>query len=638
MSSARSPIALLTIALLIASCAPMAPRDMTPLTEIRSPLLADAEAALALGDTSSALTLLRMAAAEVAEPGATGLRLEAAALALEQGDTTPARALLGSRHAEATPANAAIASLLRTRLAADLPASTIIERLRGLPAPLSPRLEALRLRTLARAEAAEGNINAALDHWLAVGELAVSGPQRYASQARLWSMLMAAPLPTLREALAGVGDNAARAWLQLAIGVRNRALDPAQTRQFVRDWRQRHTAIDPGEAFVERLRAVQRADLAPPATVAVLLPLSGELAGAGEAIHRGLLAGHYADGSGPDRPRLLFYDVGADSDVSAANARVIEAYNEAVSAGAGLVIGPLRKAAVRALLASDDLPVPVLALNRVAAPAASDSVRQFGLAPEDDARAVAALAAALDHERLLILARGDDWGGRVGRAFADAFETAGGRILAQRRYPPGEQDLRGPIRDLFELDLSEQRRQRLASITGEDFGFEPRRRQDADGVFIAAFGEDARLVTPQIRFHRGIDLPVFAVSESYPQNPTAAANEDLDGVMLTRMPWLLADTAQPVAAGARRQLDAADPDAAPRQLVALGVDSYRLLSRLDALERSPEQHLPGATGRLHLDTEGRIRRQLIPARISARGLERLRRAPRTDTPLPAYLP
>ena len=97
MSSARIAIALLTIALLIAGCAPMTPQDVTPLDEIRSPQLDDAEEALALGDTSRAITLLRAAAEQLPEPEATGLQLEAATLALELDEM--AGYARGDRHA-----------------------------------------------------------------------------------------------------------------------------------------------------------------------------------------------------------------------------------------------------------------------------------------------------------------------------------------------------------------------------------------------------------------------------------------------------------------------------------------------------------------------------------------------------------
>ncbi|MEX0449424.1 penicillin-binding protein activator [Spiribacter sp. 221] len=629
MFSVRIPIALLTIALLVAGCAPMAPRDAAQLAEISSPQLDDAEAALARGNTSRAIMLLRSAAAQLPDPEATGLRLEAATLALELDDPEPAGEWLGTREARATPSNTAVATLLRTRLDPDLPPMEVIDRLGTLPAPLSSRMEPLRLQSLARAEAARGNLESAIAHRVSLADRALSRERRLANESALWTMLMEAPMPALRETLAETPDRAVAAWLQLAVGVRNRALRPAETQAFIADWRDEHERIAISESFVDGLLSAQRAALSPPRIVGVLLPLSGELAAAGRAIQEGILAAYYAEAGMADRPRLLFFDVGD------AGRDVVAAYDAAVAAGAERIIGPLSKSGVRELVSAESLPVPVLALNRVQSTSGNESVMQFGLAPENDARAVAALARAMGYEQLLVMARDDEWGSRVSAAFRDAFEEAGGRILGQRRYPPEQDDLTGPIRSLFQLDLSDGRYQRLRSITGEGFGFEARRRQDTDGVFMAAFGRDARLIAPQIRFHRGIDLPILAISESYPQQHQAGADNDLSGVILTRMPWLLDGAPNDAGAGAREQLREADPEADPGQLVALGVDSYRLQRALDALARSPELHFPGVTGRLSLDREGVIRRQLMPARITSGGLEPLQPA---QSDIPAYLP
>ncbi|MEX0429952.1 penicillin-binding protein activator [Spiribacter insolitus] len=632
MFSARIAIALLTIALLIAGCAPMTPQDATPLDEIRSPQLDDAEEALALGNTSRAITLLRAAAEQLPKPEATGLQLEAATLALELDDSAPAERWLGTREANATPSNRAVATLLRTRLNPELPPTEVVDRLGTLPAALSARMEPLRLQSLARAEGARGDLAAAIDYRVSLADLTLSREQRLNNESALWAILMEATIPAVRESLSGQPNEAVEGWLQLAIGVRNRALQPAETETFIADWRDAQGSIEISDSFVDGVLAEQRADLSPPPVVAVLLPLTGELAAAGSAIQEGLLAAYYAEADRDDRPRLLFFDVGA------AGRDVTAAYDAAVAAGADQVIGPLSKSGVRELVSAESLPVPVLALNRVPSRPGNDNVVQFGLAPENDARAVAAMASAMGHHRLLVMARDDEWGSRVSAAFRSAFQEAGGEILGQRRYPPDQDDLTGPIQSLFQLDLSDERYQRLRSITGEGFGFEARRRQDADGVFMAAFGRDARLITPQIRFHRGIDLPVFAISESYPQQQQAGADNDLSGVMLARMPWLLDEAPNDAGAGARQQLREANPERDPGQLVALGVDSYRLLRGLDALAGSTELYLPGATGRLSLNAEGLIQRQLIPARITSAGLERVQPARENGSGLPAYLP
>src|SRR3546814_7116740 len=94
----------------------------------------------------------------------------------------------------------------------------------------------------------------------------------------------------------------------------------------------------------------------PPLKLAVLLPLSGNLATAGASVRDGLLAGYY--GEHRTRPEILFYDT-ANSSGGA-----IAAYNKAVADGADPVLGPLGRDGVEAVFRSVQPRVPVLALNR----------------------------------------------------------------------------------------------------------------------------------------------------------------------------------------------------------------------------------------------------------------------------------
>jgi len=360
---------------------------------------------------------------------------------------------------------------------------------------------------------------------------------------------------------------------------------------------------------------MQRAMLNPPRKVAVLLPLSGDLEAAGEAIRRGILAAHYASLE-TTRPELRFFDVGPDGMNAA------EAYQQAVTEGAGMVIGPLAKAAVNRLLSTGPTAVPVIALNRAEAATNQGEFYQFGLAPEEDARAIAALAIERGHQRLLTFSAADSWGARVATAFTTAFEEAGGEIVDRGRFPLAQEDLAEPIRALLDLDRSDARSERLRQITGERFRHEPRRRQDIDGIFIGAFEDSARLIVPQLRFHRAFELPVFATAQSYPNFESEVANDDLAGMWMPRLPWLLNEPSDPLDRDAAEQLANALPSFRPGPLTALGIDSYRLLYGIEALAQNPALQKSGATGRLSVDGDGRIQRQLPVVQVTTRGLRR----------------
>lgn len=615
MSIPRVPTLLLIIGLLVSGCSSLPTRDAQPLETIDSPRIDDAEAALALGDPASAITLLQMAANNFPEPTSTGLRLEAARLALTLDDPALARATLDAADVTATAGNQAVAALIRTRLDDTLSDEAVIERLETLSAPLSRRMEPYRLQSLVGARASRGDLTGAISTWQSLERQALAPEQRRITEARLWQALSETPMAELEAAVDSTTNAIAARWLKLALGVREHALDPAATRSFVNEWKRSPSTSDVSSATLERIFAIQRADLSPPRRVAVLLPLSGDLADAGQAVRDGLLAAYYADDA--DRPALAFFDVGANG------MDVTSAYREAIAAGAGRIIGPLRKSAVRDLLASTDLRVPVIALNRIRSDRTGSAFQQFGLAPENDAIATASLARQLGHERLLIIHRDDDWGERVASAFETALTAAGGEIAGRQTYPPDQDDLSAPIKALLLIDDSEDRHDRLESITGERYGFEARRRRDTDGIFIAAFERDARLVVPQLRFHRAIDLPVFGISDSFPEQPEIAASRDLGGLIFARMPWLLDHSASAIAADARRQLEAVRSGKPPASLEGLGVDSYRLMAGIDALTRNPGLAMPGVTGQLSVNPDGQVERALQPVRVGPDGLERL---------------
>ncbi|MEO7916757.1 MAG: penicillin-binding protein activator, partial [Dokdonella sp.] len=89
--------------------------------------------------------------------------------------------------------------------------------------------------------------------------------------------------------------------------------------------------------------------------VALLLPMTGPVAGVGAAIRDGFFTAYFADPN-EGRPQISVYDAGRTPDDAVA------AYTRAVADGASHVVGPLLREAVGRLF-KQALPVRVLALN-----------------------------------------------------------------------------------------------------------------------------------------------------------------------------------------------------------------------------------------------------------------------------------
>ena len=170
-----------------------------------------------------------------------------------------------------------------------------------------------------------------------------------------------------------------------------------------------------------------------------------------------------------------------------------------------------------------------------------------------------------------------------------------------------------PLRRLLNIDESENRARTLRATLQTDLKFEPRRRQDADFVFMAAFPRQARQIPPQLKFFYAGDLPIYATSHIYDGRPDPAKDRDLDGVNFTDMPWLLGEQTTPL----RQAVEAAWPSAGGlRRLQALGADAYQLIPYLTLLRGSSYEEFAGATGRLTVGNDNRVRRTPLWARFS----------------------
>ncbi len=584
-------------------------------------------------------------------------RLRAAEAFRRGGDLESARQTLDELDPRALTQDQALrAGIVRTdaALAAGLPE----DALNFLP-DLTPdiqgerRAEILALR-LQAFRAMESNVDAMLDA-LQLQRLAPDPQQRTEIEDIIWSLMAAMDIEAL-QSLASL-DPALPGWIALqdvaAIG-----LDQQQRFQArIAEWQQSY----PGHPAAQRASelAAARTGARVPSQLALLLPLSGRYARVSEDIRDGFLTGNSIDANAS--PAVRVYDI--------ANMSAADAYRQAVIEGAALVVGPLLKENIETLAVLPDRTVPILALNRMsdgrrvesltgpgtpeaapieqlplaapepapvmgAMPSRSSDhsmpMYQFGLAPEDDAEQVAARALDQGMERALALYPEDDWGQRIYDAFLSRFTRGGGRVVGTRSYVPGSADFTAPIRDLLHLDASDARHRDLEQMLGTRLEFEPRRRRDADFLFLVANAAQGRLLYPQLRFYRAGDLATWSTSHIFTGGVNSVSDRDLDGVEFCDIPWLLSPDRLPT------ELQSAsvvvDPAKGRSRLFALGLDAYRLVPWLTALESAQGLSIDGATGRLSVDAEGVVHRQdLVWARFAS-GVPRLVGTPTSQLP------
>jgi outer membrane PBP1 activator LpoA protein len=610
--SLRPLALLLLVGLTVAGCGTT---PVTPSQPVQQAPRAEAEAALAGGDSAEAARILEAAAARTGSPERERLLLQAADLRLDLEQTAAAAdLLLQISFADLLPPEQFQYRLLQARvLLAQAHPEAAAQQLQGLGEPPAELyLDWLQIRAQVLAETDQHL--AAAEARAQLSPLLEPGPAREDNERALWQLLNEAPLEALRMRMPPAPDEFG-GWQELAFLVRTHRLSPAELAQALAQWQQRypdHPAIDD---LVPELLATSEEILRAPDHVAVLLPLTGALAAPAQAVLDGFLAAYYAADT---RPQLRVYDIGD------AGRDVFSAYREAVDAGASAVVGPLAKESLIALANGAQLSVPLLALNALPDnQLPPQGLFQFALAPEDEAAAAARYALARGQNTAVVLVPRGDWGARVAQAFTRAFEAAGGQVLETALYDADTTDFSDPIQSMLNLDASERRFRQLRSNLRRDIKFEPYRRRDADLVFIGATPREARLIRPQLRFFHAIDLPVLATSHAYSGTPSSA-DQDLSGVEFVDMPWLLRSNAD--AELSRQTLEQAQPSAArfPR-LYAFGIDAFRLLPYLHALRQAPGQTIDGVSGALSVDADGRVHRRLLVAqfvggRVSREGL------------------
>lgn len=329
--------------------------------------------------------------------------------------------------------------------------------------------------------------------------------------------------------------------------------------------------------------------LGPANNVALLLPLSGPLGHAGQAVRDGFLAAYYqAKQQGQTTPNINFYNTQAETSI-------IDLYGRAISQGASMVIGPLDKNRVAQLANSGRISVPTLALNELPAnKTAPANLMIFSLSQTDEASQIATRAWQDGHRRALLIIPVGAWGNEIGQAFAKTWQAQGGTVVDRITLQAG-QNVNLAIQQLLQVSFIEEETKQ--PTLGKKVKRIPQPRQDADLVFMALPPELAIQIKPLLQFYYADNLAVYATSMVIGSQPSPNENIDMHGVIVCDMPWV-SNHPQPFEHASQKS-----------RLYALGMDAYQLSQNLVGLTQS--SGITGSTGILQLNGNNQIVRQLV---------------------------
>jgi outer membrane PBP1 activator LpoA protein len=423
---------------------------------------------------------------------------------------------------------------------------------------------------------------------------------------RLWQGLIVSDPDTLRSAAAIEIDPEVQGWLTLGALAASTGQQGVGWSNGVIRW-QENNPDHPAIVVLSGLELPDSDLLDYPRQIALLLPLSGGNATAGNAIKNGFFGAYFSGVAGlQDAQQIRVYDAN-----QLGSAR--KAYERAIENGAEFIVGPLLRRNVNDLAEEILLPVPVLTLNFLPeAYLAPPGLYQFALAPEDEAASAARRAMADGNEFAVALVPGNEWGRRVLGSFSTEFEALGGTLLDYRSYQPSNQDFSVEIEGLMGLSQSTNRYRRLRANIGGPLQFDPRRRQDTHFVFLAGNAQVGRLIKSQLKFHYSGDLPVYSTSFVYSMD--GRSNADLNGLMFADTPWVISPHSW-MADLPELYNEYWPAERRLARLHAMGYDAYHLVARLFGSRMQPMEEIDGATGRLYIDDQGRIHRRMAWAQF-----------------------
>ena len=450
---------------------------------------------------------------------------------------------------------------------------------------------------LAWAYDAAGNLSYAVNERIKLDHLLSDNARQTINRRNLWLNLTRLSTAELNTMGFEAEDNQElKGWIKLAqIARQSEPRLSAQAYQGVlaqmEQWQQVYPRHPANSLLPSPLSSAEPLLQGSPHQIALLLPLTGSLAGPGSAVRDGFMAA-YNEAGAPRSVNIKAYDTSAND--------ITTLYQQAIANGADYVIGPLAKPEVTAV-AKMDHPVPTLLLNDTDA-GPRDNAYLFGLSPTNEARQVAYRASKKGLHRVLIIAPSGSWGDDVVNAFSSQWSAGGGEVVEKLTYDD-KTDLNSAVRNF--LHVSE----RLASAKqyhvapgSKNSGANVKRRQDFDMIFLLAYPSTARQIMPLLRYYFAGDVPVYSTSTVYSGNTNTMQDKDLDGIIFCDMSWVFS-----------HQLPNKNwPESlnSYNRLYAMGMDSYSLATELNRLILFPAMTVNNNTGVLYLNGAHQIGRIL----------------------------
>ena len=349
--------------------------------------------------------------------------------------------------------------------------------------------------------------------------------------------------------------------------------------------------------------------------VALLLPLSGKAAEAGQALMNAAQLALFDHGTADFE--LIVRDTIGQPDMAR---RVAE---DAIGAGAEIIIGPLFGQSVAAITPlAQDAGLSVMTFSNDTA-IARDGVYPLGLTPEQQINRLISYAGGQGITRFALLAPANGFGQRLSDAMSDATRNNGAALVKSAFYTPGADDQRTTIKALADYDqrnaeLKAHRKSLQAEGTAAATralkrlkGRDTLRPPDFDAILVAASGLDLLTLAPLLNFYDVDPRRVRYLGTAQWDNPRLGREPTLTDS------WFTNYSPKNWAAFAARYRETYDNE--PPRLAALAYDAVAMAAIMArTIENAPFARatltraagFDGINGYFRLGTGGQVERAL----------------------------
>lgn len=449
-------------------------------------------------------------------------------------------------------------------------------------------------QSLAFGQVLTGQIAQSLETRINLAHLLEKPEQQQANMVAIIDMLGTVPEESLAMQLNYGAEF--RGWVALAKILQQRQQFGVDMADLLQGWQQEYPGHPANAEYLMAYLATQQITLTsqdtlplpPEGLLAVFLPTSGPYAPAGVAVKQGLQVANRVASHKRPQPLLKFYDSGQGD--------IAELYRQAAADRAKLIIGPLVKEQIEAMVSQNELTVPVLALNHVE-DLSRANLYQFGLSPIDEAEALALKARGDGRQSAWILVQDSEQGRRIGSYLEEAWQSRGGNVIGIQYYDSRGRDIADRLERLLAMPIYGQ----------ADDNVQP-------GILLNATHSIASELAMQLKYRQRNDITVYAMPAVYSGHPNPALDSELGSFGFCDAPWFFPEFFHgPLSQAAVRESWQGIADPLIR-LVALGIDAYNLSGQLTQLALEP---YAGATGQLSLNNQNRIVRKLVCAQFKA---------------------